>query len=338
MEYISYIILLSLGAITLIFENRLFYQSIYIPCVFIFLFIVRFSGYDEDMLIYLKQMQADSMSFYYLREFVFWLGIRFLYYILDSAFMVFYLLDVIWICIMIKIGKNMSLNNSERMSQGLIIVLISSFPFVFGFENIYRQFYATILVLLSYSMIIKGKSWHLILFFIAFFIHNVVILLLPFLIVKRFYIFKLQDRVIIASVLTFLLVVSLGFSSSLKSTIDDSGLSMGKIYYLMFICVFILSLLRFRKNIYYLFEKIPSIPFIIIIMSGLMFNQWVISSSFEMVSERVGMMLLVFLIYDFYKYSSDIKNKGIRSLVRLCILLLFSLPTLFFESSLRFLF
>jgi len=49
------------------------------------------------------------------------------------------------------------------------------------------------------------------------------------------------------------------------------------------------------------------------------------------------MMFICFITYDLYKYSSEIESRGIRSLVRLALMLLFSLPTLLFESSKQFL-
>ena len=62
-----------------------------------------------------------------------------------------------------------------------------------------------------------------------------------------------------------------------------------------------------------------------------------VALNIDMASERIGMMLICFITYDLYKYTSEIESKGIRSLVRLLLLLLFSLPTLFFESSRQFL-
>jgi hypothetical protein len=56
-----------------------------------------------------------------------------------------------------------------------------------------------------------------------------------------------------------------------------------------------------------------------------------------MVAERLGMMFVCFITYDLFKYSSEIESRVIRSLVRLALMLLFSLPTLFFESSKQFL-
>ena len=80
-----------------------------------------------------------------------------------------------------------------------------------------------------------------------------------------------------------------------------------------------------------MFKKVPSLFFITLLMTGL------VALNVDMVAERLGMMFIVFVTYDLYQYSCEIENKGIRSLVRLALMLLFSLPTLFFESSKQFL-
>ena len=77
--------------------------------------------------------------------------------------------------------------------------------------------------------------------------------------------------------------------------------------------------------------KVPSLFFIVIIMSGLIFLDA------DMIAERIGMMFISFVIYDLYKYTSEIEDRIIRSFVRLSLMLLFTLPTLFFESSIKFL-
>ena len=41
---------------------------------------------------------------------------------------------------MIRTGNRMSFYNNENINNGITCVT-SSFPFVFGYENIYRQFY-----------------------------------------------------------------------------------------------------------------------------------------------------------------------------------------------------
>ena len=57
MELIAFIVLLVLGFFTLIFENRNFFRLIYVPMLFVFIFIMRlngfyFGGYQKDILTY----------------------------------------------------------------------------------------------------------------------------------------------------------------------------------------------------------------------------------------------------------------------------------------------
>ena len=330
MELISYIILMCLSAFTLLTESKMMYKLIFIPSVMIFMFIVRSKGFDTDIEDYARQMHATGMDLYYLREFIFWLGSRFVYYVFQDEFLSFLFMDLIWIIVMIKVGNRMSSFKSENLNNALLLVLMTSFPFVFGYENIYRQFYATVFALLSYSLI--DKKYYISLFFLAisFFMHNIVALLLPIFFIKKFYKFNFPDRIQISTIVTLVFVASLGFLVKLKSA-EQTGLNLGMFYLLVFVFLLVVALLVFRKNIYILFEKAPSLFFIVLLMMGL------VALNVDMVAERLGMMFICFITYDLYKYSSEIESRGIRSLVRLALLLLFSLPTLFFASSRQFL-
>ena len=330
MELISYIILMCLSAFTLLTESKMMYKLIFIPSVMIFMFIVRSKGFDTDIEDYARQMHATGMDLYYLREFIFWLGSRFVYYVFQDEFLSFLFMDLIWIIVMIKVGNRMSSFKSENLNNALLLVLMTSFPFVFGYENIYRQFYATVFALLSYSLI--DKKYYISLFFLAisFFMHNIVALLLPIFFIKKFYKFNFPDRIQISTIVTLVFVASLGFLVKLKSA-EQTGLNLGMFYLLVFVFLLVVALLVFRKNIYILFEKAPSLFFIVLLMMGL------VALNVDMVAERLGMMFICFITYDLYKYSSEIESRGIRSLVRLALMLLFSLPTLLFESSKQFL-
>ena len=79
MELIIFIVLLVLGFVTLSLESRNLLKFLYVPCLLIFIIVVRFSGFDEDIITYAKEMHATSFHIYYLREFVFWFTLRFLY-------------------------------------------------------------------------------------------------------------------------------------------------------------------------------------------------------------------------------------------------------------------
>ena len=142
MELTAYIILICLSAFTILTESRYFYRWVFIPSTIAFLYIVRIEGFDTDIADYARQMQATGMDFYYLREFIFWFGSRFVYYIFQDELISFIFMDIIWIIAMVKAGNRLSLYNKEKLNNALLLVLVTSFPFVFGYENIYRQFYA----------------------------------------------------------------------------------------------------------------------------------------------------------------------------------------------------
>ena len=330
MELIAYIILLSISVITILSESQSLYKWIFIPSVLAFMFIVRNEGFDSDINHYAIQMSATGIDLYYLREFVFWFGSRVLYFVLQDNLYTFLLMDLIWIIAILKVGNRMAFFDKKNLNNALLLVLMTSFPFVFGYENIYRQFYATIFALLSYSLVDKKYYTSLFFLIVAFFMHNIVALLLPLFMMKKFYRFNFSDRIQIASIITLVFVASLGFLSKLKST-EKTGLNLGVFYLLIFITLLVIAMLIHRKNIYIFFEKIPSLFFIVVLMLGL------VTLNADMIAERLGMMFIVFVTYDLYQYSAEIKSKTIRSLVRLLLLLLFSLPTLLFESSKQFL-
>ena len=117
---------------------------------------------------------------------------------------------------------------------------MTSFPFVFGYENIYRQFYATVFALLSYSLIDKKYYISLLFLAISFFMHNIVALLLPIFFIKKFYKFNFPDRIQISTIVTLVFVASLGFLLKLKS-VEQTGLNMGIFYLLVFVLLLVVA-------------------------------------------------------------------------------------------------
>ena len=320
-----------MASFTIIVESGRVFNWIFIPSVMLFMLIVRTVGFDTDIVTYATQMRhASGLDFYYLKEFIFWLGSRMIYSVFQDETISFLFMDLVWIITIIKVGNQMSLFNKENLNNALLLVLMTSFPFVFGYENIYRQFYATVFALLSYSLIENKYYKSFFFFLIAFFMHNIVALLIPLFLVKKFYNFKLPDRIQISLIITLIFVACLSLLSKLKSS-EQTGIDLGIYYLLIFIILLVIGMLVFKNNIYILFLKVPSLFFIVILMIGIVFL------NIDMVSERLGMLFVCFVTYDLYKYTSEIKERGIRSLVRLSLLLLFSLPTLLFESSKQFL-
>ena len=62
-------------------------------------------------------------------------------------------MDLIWIITLIKTSVNLSKESviTNKLSVGLIVVLSTSFPLFFGYENIYRQLFATIFSLYIFN-------------------------------------------------------------------------------------------------------------------------------------------------------------------------------------------
>jgi hypothetical protein len=332
MELIAFIFLLIAGLLTLLFENRNFFKFIYIPTLLVFIMIMRlhgfyFDGYQKDILTYTIEMYEISYHFYYLREFIFWFSLKIIFFLTNSAFATFLILDALWVYFLFKVNTQYNL---DKLGKGLIVVLATSFPFFFGYENIYRQFYASVILLWSYSLIDTKTSKAVRLFIISFFIHNIVLFILPIFLVKKCLSFNLKDRITISLFISIIFVSILPLITQLKDA-DPTKVDMSIGYLCLFLTIFFLVLLKFQKNVYAIISKVPSILFFTILMIGyILFKQ-------EMVAERLGMMFIIFLIYDLYLYSARIKMQYKRILFRITMLLFFSLPVLFFYSSMRFL-
>ena len=335
LEYISYILLLCLGFFTVIIENRSVLKYIYLPSAILFMFIVRLhgfelDGYQKDIMTYSLEMKGLLLltDFYYLREFVFWFILRLCFTIFSSDLITFIFLDFIWLLILIKICKN---NSSENLGKGLIIVLMTSFPFLFGYQNIYRQFYASIILLYSYSIIDQKYNRGIFLFIISIFIHNLAFFIAPLLLIKKFFKFKLSDRIILSSIFSQLIILVLPFVLFLKAS-AATKFDLSILYLFLFLAAIIIIVLKFKDNIYQIYNVTPSLIPSLILMCGFIFLRQ------EMIAERIGMMLLIFLMYDLYKYSNIIQSKFNSLTLRLLLIIIFTLPVFFSESSLKFLY
>ena len=332
MELVAFIILFVLGIVTIFMENRDMLRFVYLPSLVVFMIIVRFNAFvfnsfELDILVYAIEMQTASLDIYYLREFVFWLGIRIIYFITNSDLVSFIIMDLFWIYLLYKASVK---EKYYKLNNGLLIILATSFPFLFGYENIYRQFYATVVLLLAYSRLEKRKSSSWVLFFTAIFIHNLSVFILPLFIVKRFFKFNNLDRLVISIFLSILSIIMLPYFMSSKG-IMHTGVDLSLLYFILFLITFIYFTFKFRRNIMLFTRNIPSIIPVTIITIGFLYLQQ------EIIAERVGMMFIPFLLFDFYNFSNSFKNYFLRMGFRLLLLLVFTLPVFFSSSSMSFL-
>jgi len=158
---------------------------------------------------YIANMQREEiLSFsYYLREPIFWFGIRFLYDLLGDGIIVFIFLDILVFLLIytsFSICKKSfypSLDSSNLYY--LFFAALLFFPYVMGMHNIYRQLMATFVFLIGLglvgqSRIIKGYLISL----IAVLIHNPVGIFLPVLVMSmRNKFFKYFSIILLAGIL-----------------------------------------------------------------------------------------------------------------------------------------
>ena len=216
MELISFIFLIFIGALTLISENKYVLNFIYLPYLFLFMIIVRHSGFDTDIAQYinlLKQLQISEIhqTLYYFKEFMFWYPLSLLYLIFKDPKTAFIILDAVWIFILFRTAKQNVNSKNNRFSVGLLVVLSSSFPFFLGYENVYRQLLATVFALYSYSLLNFRYRKSILFFVLAIFMHNSALILLPLFLVKKLLKFKIKFRVIIALFLSIFIVFLLNY-------------------------------------------------------------------------------------------------------------------------------
>jgi len=331
-ELIAFIILFLLGIITIISENNGILRYIYIPFLVLFMVIVRVNGfylggYQEDIITYGVEMKYMSFDIYYLREFVFWYTLHLVYLVTHSEFITFLVFDFLWIHILLRTLKQ---NTSNKLGRGLIVILATSFPFFFGYENIYRQFLASILLVYSYIIIKESPSRSFKLFLLAIFIHNLSLFIIPILIMRKFLYFKLEDRIFLSISSSVIIAIAIPLMLFLKAT-GATIFNYSFLYLSLFLLFSLFFVFKFKENVYLIVQKIPSLIPVTILISGFVFFKQ------ELIAERIGMLFIIFFIVDLYNYSTTIQSKLNRIWFRCFILLLFTLPVFMFSSSMLYL-
>lgn len=181
----------------------------------IWFFIVRISGFDIDINTYAGYLDnITSLLFinssYFLREFVFWgifIGGNFF---LQDSFLTFFSIDLLVLFFLIRTIINFKLPFYS------FFLLLCFFPNLMGYENVYRQYIATILSLYAISLayrnnLIEKKEFKSYIFIIiAGFCHNVAFLFFPL-------IFFLKKKFKLGIFLSFIVYIALPVLSSSKS-------------------------------------------------------------------------------------------------------------------------
>lgn len=237
---------------------------------------------QSDILNYNSAMSSSSLSYYYLREPVSWLSMRLIYLITKSSYWTFVIIDLILFYVLFK-----SLRKFQIPSYGYFSIL-SFFPFILGFQNVYRQFIAVILMLYVVSLIFSGSQKRWFFWILALGAHNVAGV---FGFVN---LFNLRNR--FAKPFYFLSLVGVPFvfviaSSSKSSAETGADLSLIYVALQVFFLVLIIYASKFKITKQNSFQLILLFSFLWLSL----ISSIVLSSA---ISERISMFGLI-LFYPF---------------------------------------
>lgn len=199
---------------------------------------------------------TDYILPYHYREFVFWLGSRFLYGVLGDPNLVFVAMDlVLFIAFYNALKLLATIFDKDIDTANLRYLFFGAFlclPYVIGFNNSYRQLLAICFFLNSLAYVRTKPKLSSAIFLISFFTHNVVAIMAPFLFLiknkSNSYLFAFLAPVAISFVLIFVM------SSDNEVLYRSGGVEIGKriawiyLFSLIFIAV-IFSATEFYRSI-----------------------------------------------------------------------------------------
>ena len=189
MEFIAYCLIYLLMIFFIFFPGIvkerfffIFWLIIAVSLSFIIRSTIGEGGIQTDIEGYVISMQQNTVDHtYFLREFIFWFGSRYLYNIFGDPSSVFVILDIIFYLFLYKgISLNKEIFTSNIKTEDIRYIffgVLLFFPFVLGMHNVYRQVMATAIFMttIGYFSNIQFKN-SFFSFLLAFFIHNSVIL------------------------------------------------------------------------------------------------------------------------------------------------------------------
>lgn len=232
---------------------------------------------QSDILNYNAAMSSSSFSFYFLREPISWFSMRLIYLITKSSYWSFVIIDLILFYFLFQ-----SLRRLRVPSYGFFSIL-TFFPFILGFQNVYRQFIAEILMLFVISLIFSGSRKRWIFWILSLGAHNVagIFGFINFLNLKNrfakfFYFFSLSSLPV---------VLIVGMDSKSKA---ETGANMSLIYIALqiIILVFVLGIRHFKISKQNKFQVILLLSFVW--LSSI--SSIILSSA---ISERISMFSLI---------------------------------------------
>ena len=279
-------------------SNNLFF------CFFIITFaamsaIMRLTP-EGDFTSYTNALRMNSFIFYYIREPVVWLGQRYLFSILQSTYWTFVIFDVMIALVLYKALKRVDLPQYAYYS------FLAFFPFVMGFNNVYRQWVAAVFFLYAFTLIRDRSSWGWLWYILSILAHNVAGVFVPLLFVD--YKSSFKKIVFIFLLLSTPALISFGGSSKAST---ETGASLELAYLTLLFAIFIFYAASDKLKIKFSDIKNYKSLWVVFYISGL--ATLMLSSG---IAERVSMFSLM-LIYPYIalKIETNFKKPYLMRLI-----------------------
>ena len=279
-------------------SNKLFF------CLFILTFAVMSATIrltlENDFISYNSALKTNSLQFYYIREPVVWLGQRYFFSILQSAYWTFVAFDLIIALVLYKALQRIDLPQYAYFS------FLAFFPFVMGFNNIYRQWVASIFFLYAFTLIRDRTSWAWLWYFLSILSHNVAGVFIGLLFVNHTSFFK--KTVFIFLLLLTPVLISFGGASKAGT---KTGASLELAYLALIIAILIFYAASDKLKIKFADIKDYKFLWVVLYISGV--ATLFLSSG---IAERVSIFSLM-LIYPYLvlKIETNFKQKYFLRLI-----------------------
>lgn len=277
----------------------------------------------NDMLVYIDNMKVPPYLLlgdkYWIKHIVYWGATSILYHWGLSPFIIFIIIDTITFALFLRARTN------KELPYYFIPLFYVSFIGVFGLQNIYRQYIASVLLIYIFSIINKRPILGYALFIIAVLIHNSSLVLIGALFLEH-HKEKINKYLFFLGIIIITVASPFVFSTDyLKST----GENYNTLYLTIILLLALFMLFTHQQTKRIISQhKISSfqIPLYFVLIAISSFLIMGISLHYE----RLMILLLPFMILLSIQYIQFYKTKR---LLNVTISLLIMLPTFTFQAT-----
>lgn len=296
-------------------------KSISVFLLIIYSPIIRTSGFEIDIITYAEAMKSDSLSIYYLKEPVFWIGSRVVYSFTQSEVITFVVFDYISIYLLYKAFSSLRIHSYALLS------FVFFFPILMGMHNVYRQYFAIALFLYSLSAVIQGKSIKSFVFFLlSLLTQNALAMFLPVLILNS----RLKNKRVLSLIISMTVVLAMPIALSTKSHSDTGSLGVS----IYFLCIFFLLFVQYGLKKFVIAKNCVDNAYSMIFMLLLLLESTFLMGGAQ--SKRVGMIILsIQLLLMVRQFEMSFGNRIFK---RVFMVVFCFAPTFIFPNARQFLF